>query len=774
MFQKIKPFLLIFLIVWLSYGAMLGMYFWEDDNAIIFKVQNIEGPAGHFGTGVYDSSSAYRGVAALVYPFYLIFGTEPRGYYLVGIIFYFLASLSFYFLAYVLFQKKNLAFWASLIFAAGYIGAESIWRVSTSLQTSHMITAMNISLAFYILSFKSKTKKLLFYFLSLVLFVYTMETGFVRSHGVIFLILGLEVLLHFKWFLSLARVLPFIIAFRFWYQDSRGGEWLGRLTDKIFKEGDLSLLLAPFQQLQNMILPDMLNIPLWLFVGGLGFIFIWKKHSLFWLGIIFMLAHYLVPYITTGGEVFESTDRYITTSIVGFAIFTVILFREVFKSDRKFYLACLVVIVSHIIFNNLAEAKIIQDRGLSSRRFYEQLKKEVPVLPKGSAIYFDVRSDTKSNAQTGAALAVGSMNVTTSIALHYGIDRFDLYLPETFQEALALIRDGKVTPEKFYTFFYDSEKGLTNTTDLTRRALWDESEGKVTFSSPLMLRFRLQSQVDNSKINFTNNNLNLDKYLNYLSSRKSFYKEVSATTSSQWRYHEIQNIADDNLETSWLAHRLKWHYKEKTEIILDLGLVKNIKGVYFTAGHPNKIPTKYSYSCSLNGLNFTAMPHSAKTNKLKVIDNFSPVLCKYFKMEIFDTSAHDEPQIAELEIIETGFEGIDFDLAGRIEENPFDFVASEANKVLIQNYLTNNKYNAKICFETDKYASIDQNCQSLEIQVGGVGDFEVVVPQGGTVLKNIKLLTPPPIKAEMSNIIVRPLTFDELKNRGYIIEYSQN
>ena len=96
--NRLIKLLIIFFVVWLSFGAMLNMYFWEDDNATIFKVQNIGGAAGNFGTGIYDRSSAYRGVAALVYPFYLVFGTEPRGYYLVGIIFYFFASLSFYFL----------------------------------------------------------------------------------------------------------------------------------------------------------------------------------------------------------------------------------------------------------------------------------------------------------------------------------------------------------------------------------------------------------------------------------------------------------------------------------------------------------------------------------------------------------------------------------------------------------------------------------------------------------------------------------------------------
>ena len=205
---------------------------------------------------------------------------------------------------------------------------------------------------------------------------------------------------------------------------------------------------------------------------------------------------------------------------------------------------------------------------------------------------------------------------------------------------------------------------------------------------------------------------------------------------------------------------VRWRFK----IHVDLGAVKNISRVYFIPGHKNKVPTKYKYFCSSDGINFGSLPG----------DTFPPALCRFLKMEITDTSAHDEPQITELEVVEAGFEGIDFDLARKIEENPFEFITSQNDLNILENYFLYNKLKTKICFETDKYLKLEDNCQALEIQVGRGEDYEVIIPQGGTQLKNIKIMTPPLINAQMLNKVMRPLTFQELLERNYIIEYSQN
>lgn len=50
--KKFWPHLLILFVIFISYGQTLRMYFWQDDSALIFKLQN-QGPAsGSFGVGI--------------------------------------------------------------------------------------------------------------------------------------------------------------------------------------------------------------------------------------------------------------------------------------------------------------------------------------------------------------------------------------------------------------------------------------------------------------------------------------------------------------------------------------------------------------------------------------------------------------------------------------------------------------------------------------------------------------------------------------------------
>ena len=95
--KMIKKAILVFLIVLAAYWQTLRMYVWQDDHAVMFKLQNVAQTAGHFGRGIYDFSSSYRGVIASLYPIYLVFGNNPTAFYAFGLLFYFLAALSVYF-----------------------------------------------------------------------------------------------------------------------------------------------------------------------------------------------------------------------------------------------------------------------------------------------------------------------------------------------------------------------------------------------------------------------------------------------------------------------------------------------------------------------------------------------------------------------------------------------------------------------------------------------------------------------------------------------------
>jgi len=49
---KIRFWVILLLLVLVSYGQILFMYVWQDDNALFFKLANIEGRAGYLGMGI--------------------------------------------------------------------------------------------------------------------------------------------------------------------------------------------------------------------------------------------------------------------------------------------------------------------------------------------------------------------------------------------------------------------------------------------------------------------------------------------------------------------------------------------------------------------------------------------------------------------------------------------------------------------------------------------------------------------------------------------------
>lgn len=778
--------LLISLVTILAYGQTVGMYFWQDDNALIFKVQNIQGPAGYFGTGIYDRGSSYRFVATIVYPFYKLFGIEPRGYYIAGIIFYFFAALSSYLLAWVSAKNTKVALTTALIFASGYIGAESIWRISTSLHTSHMLIFLNLTFFFYVLSFRSKKRKWFFYIISLVLFVYTMETGFIRAHGILIVLLAIEFFLNFNLPKSVFKVLPFVFFYTRWYSDARGFAALEFIRMKIFKEGNFQILLTPLKTLQNIFIPSSFNFPIVLFLFLIVFILLMVRNKLLWVGLVFMLGPFVVPFLANPNMVLESTHRYITASIFGFSIFISVALYEIFRRKLSFYyLFSILVIGLHLVFVNKDAFIIVRERSMPTRKFYESLLSQVPSLEKFSALYFDVEDDAVAGGQFNNFLAVGSMPTTTSVALRYGLDRSELYLPETFGELLSLIKDGKVEKDRIYTFYYSDDGGLINTTQLTKGALFGkpvspnlDALDRVNheFSTPIELKITLGARLARQIVKYNAKSLpNLSLYLDYLVSKENYYKKVKASSVSEWKYQEIRNLVDSDVTTPWLGSRYHWHDQRQEEITIDLGEIRKIAALRMSYFSKNLVPTSYSYHCSIDGQVWNFIEKYAfipVSDSGDIIDKFLTRSCRYVRVEIHETLEDDSPQLTELEVIESRFANIDFPKAQEIYENPFVYISKPQDLDLVEKYFGKNGVNTKMCIYTDKSKS--PFCQKLKIALNTLRVYSVIVAPNGTRLKAIEIFKPEGIEVKVDRASITTLTYPDLEKRNYIFDYKEN
>lgn len=782
---KLAGALLIFLVVFLSYGQTLMMYIWQDDHAVMFKLQHLEESAGHFGRGFYDQSSIYRGVLVPLVPIYHFFGTHPAPYYAAGILAYFLAALSVYLFVWTLTKNKRIGFAASLIFASGFIGSESLWRIFNSIHTSHTVIAICLTLILYKKFIDSKKDLILrrafFYLASLILFIYSMETGFVRAHGIILLILSLELFWNFN-FLTILKSAPFIYFYHSFYLTSSisQGE-LASLLNKILVEQKLELLLVPLKNLQNIILPSNFGIPFFLFLSFL-FIILWKvRAKILWFSIIFMLANYAVYFIHTPTITLPSLHRYFLISLIGFCIFATVVLHHFFRSSKQFFLAIIFIVLIHLFLVNKEQLQFINDISNPSKKFYKTLLQEIPDMERDSAIYFDMRDDEKSTKEFANFFGVGSMPNTTAVAWHYGIDRGEIFLPDTFGEMVTLLKNNKTTASRIYTFYYETDHGLTNTTQATRQFLLgsaskvlvdDISNINFKFSSPIEISLNLSSEIDWGKLSNrpeATKLIPLAFYLDYLQSRHRYYKLVQAVALSEWKDQKITNIIDEDVATSWAGDRLKWHYEHSESITLDLGEKRTIGTVKLNYNSNLLVPIQYTYFCSLDNVTWTKLRHTSQVPFIEtrssgmIIDKLTTSDCQFVKMQINMTPSNDSPKISEMEIIEEKFTNINFLKADQFEDDPFKFVSSLKDLEILIPYIERNEVSTTVCLKTNK--SEKPYCQKVKIIPNLQQTYFLTFGPNGTILESAEIYAPFGVNITLEKLWISTIPFNELKNR---------
>ena len=451
---------------------------------------------------------------------------------------------------------------------------------------------------------------------------------------------------------------------------------------------------------------------------------------------------------------------------------------KVFKNTRRYLFFCIIIVVLNLVLVRQEQSSLLQNRSQPTHAFWQSFQKEIQVLPKQSVIYIDSKQDGVSKPIRDAAIGAGSMSATTSFAVYYGLEWQDIYLAETFPEFLKFIESKKIDRESIYTFFYSREGGLINTTKEVKTALFKQSEVvkvvnlndiKIIYNSPVILKFSPSFIVDFSNIDISSNTeVDLSNYLSFLSSRNRYWDMVSVTASSEAEYAEIENISDQDETTGWRGVDLIWQKNHKEEVVLNLGEIRRIGGIRVIPGSIGRVPTKYSYECSLDGINWVDLTNFERNvdKSMPFTDNFKSN-CSFIKLTIYKTVADGPPQISEIEILENNFVNLDFVLAEEIEKNPFKFLKSETDKQTLSDYLYNNGLIGKICIHTNKHKSSEPVCKKYKFQLTN-NEESFLIDQGGTMIEKIEFLLPPQIKLTVNKSEIEYQTFDQLQNRGYV------
>lgn len=262
---KIKNYLLnhyllfLLILVFISYGQLLFMQPWQEDNVIFFKVAHINERAGYLGEGIWGSG-VYRHIITPYYLLYTLVGYNIPLFYALALTSFFLATVSIYYLFKNLINDKTGQV-ASFLFGAGYIAYDGFVRIYNSISSSSGIVLLSLLFISYWRYFKSGN--LIFYFLAVLFYYLTVEFSYIRAHYLIAPLIVFEFIffctkIHLRKILSsILRLLPFLFIFYKLYvigTESRKESTIDLLQSII--TGKLENTFSFFVTVGNLVVPD--------------------------------------------------------------------------------------------------------------------------------------------------------------------------------------------------------------------------------------------------------------------------------------------------------------------------------------------------------------------------------------------------------------------------------------------------------------------------------------------------------------------------------------
>lgn len=255
--------ILIAIATFAAFAMTLKLWWWQDDFALLFKMQHITEGAGYFGAGVWGGGP-YRGLVAPIYPFFKSFGLEPLGYFAIAIGIRALAAVTMYLVSRLLFRDRLLALTSALIVATTMASSDTMLRIQNSYQSFLGLTVVLATTAAAVLSFRAQGwKRVAWYLVSFGLLWASLEGFYVRSHGAALALAALTVIFlanrSWKAWLEIAlRLIPIILLFRAYYlSDTESGNRIGMLTSFV-KENPLEALTTPLLTFGNTLMPNTL------------------------------------------------------------------------------------------------------------------------------------------------------------------------------------------------------------------------------------------------------------------------------------------------------------------------------------------------------------------------------------------------------------------------------------------------------------------------------------------------------------------------------------
>lgn len=514
--KNFPPFILITLVTLFSLGKTLQYYFYTDDYAFLYYIGNN-----------LNFRWPYDMVLPLFRPIYHLFGTNALPYFSLALFTYLLSSFAVYFFVNKLTAIKLVAILSALIYATGYVGVDQFSMIAVSIINNLNIINVCITLIFLIKFIE--TKKLKYYFLTLVLFCFSVRLFPYRAFPLMLFLPTLEFVKTFK-FLSVGKMLkaltffiiryiPFVFAAFYFGIFSYGSNGSGGEPNRYFAYGSKILSLLNFDSFKELFavlgrlilvkpVSDIFNFtPDRSFFALIGFIF---TILTFLFGLMYLHGKnhdygrslIIVLFFTIEGYIgnmllnmdFDSNgpiNRYLTIAFFPFsAIMPLFLFILLEKIDRikkikRLNKKCIIVILiipiiwSYAALSRTYEDYVIQNRSIPAKNFYKELKANVPKISNYTVFYFDNALYYPVPSRFGNVLLSAAMDKNVNIAMPYRVSIDLVKIVDSFDNFLRLLNNPPAGKKVSYYTFYDDEKGLHNTTEKVFKLLKNGSHTEI-------------------------------------------------------------------------------------------------------------------------------------------------------------------------------------------------------------------------------------------------------------------------------------------------------
>lgn len=494
------------------------MQFWKDDYALLYNLQQKE-----------PFYFPYQHLIDLHFPFFKVFGTNPLGYFTLGVLFVLISIILFYFLAYKLFSNKFLAFIASVAYVTTPVGIDNSLMAMT-FATTYFMLCLFLTTLLLIVKFYEK-KRLIYYFVGLLPLCLALElvpyrAFYLISVVVLFDLLNLRVpigkvlsvlilkwrlndkekklfkefilrqlFLFFLWGLILYIVPVYILPGPLRYHPEQNATVIYKnfIESRLIYIPILSSVTAilggfPYIFSQNFYVNSMVVLQIFFVSISIFSVYIFfrfkgtekKLLKIYFFSLLYLYLTSLAFYAYSSREVMISANRYLVCAAPAYSLLIICIYlflSKIFKNKKRLKQIPIAFLVFIVLINAITTQLYISDfntRSFYSTEFSTQMKKYLPVLPKNSLLYFEPDFDPNMNYRLIDTYRGGHYDERAYFAVLYDMKQEDLNPVITDYKILLSNLKKKNTPLERVFAFHFGTTGLKDITKSIRKSITEK------------------------------------------------------------------------------------------------------------------------------------------------------------------------------------------------------------------------------------------------------------------------------------------------------------